>query len=445
MNITHISMIRTTSLGALALAFFAAEAAAQQPVYAQCGGINWTGGTTCVSGTTCTKLNDWYYQCLPGAATTTSPTTTKPITTSTPTSTTTTSSVSTPPSNPFTGKQIYGSPQYKTRMQTEYNSLISEGNTALAAKVAKLFDVAVGIWIADRASVSSIATYLQGAKDLQSQSKKKQIVSLVVYDLPDRDCSGGASAGEFSSANGGEAKYQEFIQAVKGQIQAYPDVDVAIVLEPDSVGNIITNQGIPFCATAAPVHKRGLAYAISVLGALKNVYLYLDGAHATWLGWPDNLGPTANLFGSIYTAAKQLNPNAVVRGISTDVSNYNGFDTESTYHANLKPYLDQVGFPSHFVVDQGRSGNQNVARGGEDWCNWRYAGLGQRPTAGNTTLLDAILWIKPPGDSDGTSDPNSTRYNPVCASNTSFVPSPEAGLWASAAFRSMVQLANPPL
>ncbi|KAI2628161.1 carbohydrate-binding module family 1 protein [Xylaria nigripes] len=34
------------------------------PQYAQCGGIGWTGCTTCASGTACQKLNDYYYQCL---------------------------------------------------------------------------------------------------------------------------------------------------------------------------------------------------------------------------------------------------------------------------------------------------------------------------------------------------------------------------------------------
>ncbi|KAJ8522652.1 hypothetical protein ONZ45_g773 [Pleurotus djamor] len=37
------------------------------PVWGQCGGIGWTGGTTCDAGNTCTKLNDYYSQCLPGA------------------------------------------------------------------------------------------------------------------------------------------------------------------------------------------------------------------------------------------------------------------------------------------------------------------------------------------------------------------------------------------
>ncbi|KAK6355465.1 hypothetical protein TWF696_004562 [Orbilia brochopaga] len=36
-----------------------------QPTWAQCGGIGWTGGTSCVSGTTCKALNPYYSQCLP--------------------------------------------------------------------------------------------------------------------------------------------------------------------------------------------------------------------------------------------------------------------------------------------------------------------------------------------------------------------------------------------
>ncbi|KAF9038234.1 glycoside hydrolase superfamily [Panaeolus papilionaceus] len=59
--------------------FFALVAAvlveAQQSLYGQCGGIGWNGPTTCVSGATCTYVNDWYSQCLPGSSNP-SPTTT---------------------------------------------------------------------------------------------------------------------------------------------------------------------------------------------------------------------------------------------------------------------------------------------------------------------------------------------------------------------------------
>ncbi|KAG9105206.1 hypothetical protein FRC07_009503, partial [Ceratobasidium sp. 392] len=42
-------------------------------VYGQCGGIGYTGSTVCDAGSTCTVINSYYYQCLPGTA---SPTTT---------------------------------------------------------------------------------------------------------------------------------------------------------------------------------------------------------------------------------------------------------------------------------------------------------------------------------------------------------------------------------
>ncbi|KAJ3572316.1 hypothetical protein NP233_g3159 [Leucocoprinus birnbaumii] len=66
-------------LAFVSLAVFAGQAAAQQQVWGQCAGIGWTGPTTCVSGTTCVYLNDYYSQCQPGTGgggTTTPPTTT---------------------------------------------------------------------------------------------------------------------------------------------------------------------------------------------------------------------------------------------------------------------------------------------------------------------------------------------------------------------------------
>ncbi|CAA7265360.1 unnamed protein product [Cyclocybe aegerita] len=57
----------------LALVTFAAVAlqSAGLPVYVQCGGINYTGSTVCETGSRCAFVNDWYSQCQPGAATTT--------------------------------------------------------------------------------------------------------------------------------------------------------------------------------------------------------------------------------------------------------------------------------------------------------------------------------------------------------------------------------------
>jgi hypothetical protein len=52
-------------------------------MYAQCGGVNWTGSTTCCSGSTCTSQNQYYSQCLPipGSSTSSSSTAQASVTT----------------------------------------------------------------------------------------------------------------------------------------------------------------------------------------------------------------------------------------------------------------------------------------------------------------------------------------------------------------------------
>ncbi|TFK34616.1 Lactonase, 7-bladed beta-propeller-domain-containing protein [Crucibulum laeve] len=62
------------SLGFLGLS--ALSVRGQAALYGQCGGIGWSGSTACVSGSACTKLNDYYSQCLPGSASSSAPATT---------------------------------------------------------------------------------------------------------------------------------------------------------------------------------------------------------------------------------------------------------------------------------------------------------------------------------------------------------------------------------
>ncbi|KAI0806418.1 glycoside hydrolase family 5 protein [Xylaria sp. FL0064] len=71
---------------------FAGLAAAAAGPYAQCGGNGWTGDTTCQSGYVCTVSSEWYSQCLPGTAATTTTSRATSTTMSAPTSTTSTPS-----------------------------------------------------------------------------------------------------------------------------------------------------------------------------------------------------------------------------------------------------------------------------------------------------------------------------------------------------------------
>ncbi|KAG8916612.1 hypothetical protein FRC01_002958, partial [Tulasnella sp. 417] len=78
---------------AVLLTLAANVARADVALYGQCGGLTYTGETTCVSGAVCVYQNDYYSQCLAGTASTT--TTSKTSTTTTTSKTSTTSSTTT--------------------------------------------------------------------------------------------------------------------------------------------------------------------------------------------------------------------------------------------------------------------------------------------------------------------------------------------------------------
>ncbi|KAL0579317.1 hypothetical protein V5O48_002715 [Marasmius crinis-equi] len=53
----------------VSLALIVSSATAQSPVWGQCGGLGWTGPTTCASGSSCVVSNAYYSQCLPSTGT----------------------------------------------------------------------------------------------------------------------------------------------------------------------------------------------------------------------------------------------------------------------------------------------------------------------------------------------------------------------------------------
>lgn len=61
----------------LLVALAASGVTAQQSLWGQCGGQNWNGAKTCVSGSYCFEQNPWYHQCIPGSGPTTAPATTQ--------------------------------------------------------------------------------------------------------------------------------------------------------------------------------------------------------------------------------------------------------------------------------------------------------------------------------------------------------------------------------
>jgi cellulose 1,4-beta-cellobiosidase len=454
--------------------------------WGQCGGKDWTGATCCSSGNGCVKQNDYYFQCIPGAAaTTTTSTSSKPTSTSTSSSSrvsststsasatkvtttstgTTTSKASTttkpPPAgsgtatysgNPFSGVGLWANEYYASEVM---NIAVPSLSGAMATAAAKVADVPSFMWMD---TFSKIALVDETLADIRAANKAggNYAGQFVVYDLPDRDCAAAASNGEYSIANGGVANYKKYIDAIREMVIRYSDIRILLVIEPDSLANMVTNLGVAKCAGAQAAYMECTQYALKNLD-LPNVAMYLDAGHAGWLGWPNNQAPAAQMYAKVYKDAGK--PKAL-RGLATNVANYNAFsvasappytqgnavyDEEKYVHA-LAPLLSQNGWDAHFIVDQGRSGKQPTGQlEWGNWCNAVGTGFGLRPSA-NTgdELVDAFVWVKPGGECDGTSDQSAVRYDFHCGSADALKPAPEAGSWFQAYFEQLLKNANPP-
>jgi cellulose 1,4-beta-cellobiosidase len=356
--------------------------------------------------------------------------------------------------NPFDGADFYVDPAYASQVESTIRVA-----PARSAQLRKLESMPTAVWLDSIAAVAGLARTLDDALARQKQTGRPVVTVIVVYDLPERDCAASASSGELVLAAGGEARYErEFIDPIGAQLRAHPSQRVVVVLEPDSLANIATNTSIAKCAAADGVYRRSIALAVRRL-SMPSVWLYLDAAHAAWLGWARNRAKIAQIYRDVLAQAGGADK---IRGFATNVSNYDtlkGGDIarlepsdpcpdELTYVEKLAASLAEVGIVGKgFLVDTSRNGRAGIKSKSGSWCNVAGAGLGERPQASPAPGVDAYWWIKPPGASDGGSDPSAPGYDANCGAGSadSLPGAPRAGQWFYAQLLQLVDNAEPPL
>ena len=253
-------------------------------------------------------------------------------------------------------------------------------------------------------------------------------------------------------------------------------------------------------------YVNGVGYALAKLGAVPNVYNYIDAAHHGWIGWDDNFGATATVLAQAANASGATPGN--VTGFITDTANYsalqepfitvddttrtsrwidfNRYNDELSFATAFRTRLVSAGFPSNIgmLIDTSRNGwggpnrptaastaadlntridasriDRRIHKG--NWCNQSGAGMGERPRSTPATGIDAYVWIKPPGESDGSStaipnnegkgfdrmcDPTYTGNARNGNSMTGALPnSPLSGAWFAAQFQQLMTNAFPAL
>lgn len=203
-----------------------------------------------------------------------------------------------------------------------------------------------------------------------------KIPILVVYNIPNRDCSGASSGGMPN-----HTAYRQWIDQFAAGLAGRP---ATIIVEPDVLA-LMSN-----CQTEAQQAetRASMAYAGRAFKAASSqARVYFDAANSAWL-------PPATM------AARLVGADIVnsADGISVNVSNYRTTAESVTY---AKAVVAATGAPNlKIVVDTSRNGNGPAPD--SEWCDPPGRAIGTPSTTDTgDPAVDAYLWIKLPGEADG--------------------------------------------
>lgn len=231
-----------------------------------------------------------------------------------------------------------------------------------AAAMERLAAIPQAVWLTGDAPSARAVT----AEVTAAAAAAGRVAVLVAYAIPGRDCGAHSAGGE---PDGG--RYRAWVAAVAAAIRGTP----IVVLEPDALA-------LADCLPAAAREQRldllrDAAAALRAAGAR----VYVDAGHAAW-------HPAEE-------AAARLRRVGATH-FALNVSNFGRTADEAAYGRRVAALL---GPGAGFVLDTSRNGNGRLAG---EWCNPPGRAVGQAPTLTPAEPgVDALLWVKRPGESDG--------------------------------------------
>ncbi|TGB14333.1 glycoside hydrolase family 6 protein [Streptomyces sp. MZ04] len=237
----------------------------------------------------------------------------------------------------------------------------------------RIADQPAAVWFADYAP-GTITSRVRAV----TSAAGGRVPVVVPYAIPDRDC-GGASEGGAPDLAAYDAWIEKFAAGLGSG-------EVIVILEPDAIA-------LSECLSAGERADRyaSLARAGRTLKAADpKARVYYDAGHSGWNAATKQAG-RLRAAGAASAASSD--------GIFTNVSNFHRTADEAAY---ARQVLAALGGPSGLgaVIDTSRNGNGAPADG--EWCDPAGRKLGPSPTLRTgEARIDAYLWIKLPGESDG--------------------------------------------
>ncbi|MFE7976710.1 glycoside hydrolase family 6 protein [Streptomyces shenzhenensis] len=246
-----------------------------------------------------------------------------------------------------------------------------DGKGAEADQIRKIAEQPTGEWI----GTENPEREARGFTEAADESDRTAL--LVLYNIPHRDC------GQYSQ--GGAADGDAYRAWIDGVARGIGDRPAMVILEPDAVLHLVNG------CTPDELHEERydlLKGAVAKLKSLKNTKVYLDAGNAGW-GHPDQIFEPLR-----WAGVDQAD------GFAVNVSNFYSTEESLAYGKQLSAKVGD----KHFVIDTSRNGNGAYTGGSPDerWCNPPGRALGEPPTTKTAApLVDAYLWVKRPGESDG--------------------------------------------
>lgn len=265
--------------------------------------------------------------------------------------------------NPFQGRRLWVDPNSAAKRQAETWERTRPQDAALIRRIA---DQPVARWLGGW--VRDIGREVRQAVSTITGSGALPV--FVAYNIPYRDC-GSYSAGGSATATAYRRWIRDFAEGLGGR-------DAIVILEPDALAGMD-------CLGAGGQRERLslLREAVTVLRA-QRASVYIDAGHVNWHA-PEEIARRLKLAGIDQAA-----------GFALNVSNFAPTDRNVAYGERVSRLVGG----KHFIIDTSRNGLQTTSR---EWCNPRGRALGVAPTTSTGhPLVDAFLWVKAPGESDGT-------------------------------------------
>lgn len=240
----------------------------------------------------------------------------------------------------------------------------AQGRFDVAASFDVIAQTPTATWLGEWYSDAELVRVLRA--ETAAAAQQNRVATFVLYAIPARDCTAHSQGGLTPERYGPWARL--IAETLRGTASA-------VIVEPDALSMLGECDG----QGARTTYIRDAVRALTAAG----IPAYIDAGNGNWIP-PE-------------TMAQRLREAGVLeaRGFATNVSNFSPTAVERDYAERVRMLL---GGGPRYVIDTSRNG-----RGWQgDWCNPSNVGLGTTPRAiTDGTALDALLWIKRPGESDG--------------------------------------------